>query len=225
MELEFSHPEYHPSSFLLILTLGVAGFFSGLVLVGVYLITLPIIEANKAKALKEAVFHVVPQCQSFQTLELQNGKLIMLKPDNPGKQGSRSQNTERIFVCYDNSKTLVGFALPESEPGFQDLIQGILGYDASKKIIIGFEVLESKETPGLGDKIIKDQHFRANFTALSVEPEIISVKPGSKKEANQVETITGATISSKAVVRLLQKSINRWRPAIEVWLQEEKSKK
>ena len=224
MELEVSHPESHPSSLRLILTLGVAGFFSGLVLVGVYLTTLPIIEANKAKALKEAVFHVVPQCQSFKTLELQNGKL-MQKPDDSEKQESGSQGTERIFVCYDHSQTLIGFAIPESEPGFQDLIQGILGYDASQKIIIGFEVLESKETPGLGDKIIKDQHFRANFTALSVEPEIISVKPGSKKEANQVETITGATISSKAVVRLLQKSINRWRPALEEWLQKEESKK
>ena len=221
MELEVSQQESHSSSFRLIATLGIAGFFSGLALVGVYLITLPIIEADKAKALKEAVFHVVPGSHSFQTLVLQNGKLLAQETDNSGKQKKSSGEAERIFACYDESKTLLGFAIPGSEPGFQDVIQGIFGYDSGKKIIIGFEVLQSRETPGLGDKIIKDKNFRANFTALSIIPELIPVKPGAKQQENQVETITGATISSKAVVRLLQKSINRWRPAIEGWFQWE----
>ncbi|MBF0280171.1 MAG: FMN-binding protein [SAR324 cluster bacterium] len=217
MELEAIPQESHPSSFRLIATLGIAGLFSGLVLVGVYLSTLPIIEANKAKALKEAVFHVVPGCQSFQTLLFVNGKLLLEKAENSENKEKQSGEVEKIFACYDQEKVLQGFAIPGSEPGFQDLIQGIFGYQAEKKIIIGFEVLESRETPGLGDKIIKDKNFIANFTALSVVPELVPVKPGSKQKKNQVETITGATISSKAVVRLLQNSINRWRPAIEEW--------
>ncbi len=215
MELSQVSP---PSSFRLILTLGIAGFFSGLVLVGIYLFTLPIIEENKAEALKEAVFLVVPGCQSFKTLVMQEGKLVMPASNTTETQGSRQKDAEKIFVCYDDTETVSGFAIPGGEPGFQDLIRGIFGYNASKKIIIGFEVLETKETPGLGDKIMKDENFRANFTALAVEPEIIAVKPGTKEAPNQVETITGATISAKAVVRLLQKSMDRWRPAIENWL-------
>ena len=222
MGLELSQSESPTSSWRLILTLGVAGFFSGLLLVGVYLTTLPIIEANKARALKAAVFQVIPGCETFQTLVWQKGRLVLQSSEDSGQPAPSSQGSESIFVCYDASQTLLGFAIPGSEPGFQDLIEGLFGYDAGNQLIVGFEVLESRETPGLGDKIIKNENFRANFTALAIAPEIVPVKPGAKQQTNQVETITGATISSKAVVRLIQKSLNRWRPAIEAWLQEEK---
>ena len=64
---------------------------------------------------------------------------------------------------------MIGFAIPGSEPGFQDIIGALYGYEANGQTIIGFEVLESKETPGLGDKIFKDPDFQTNFTALKVE--------------------------------------------------------
>ncbi len=83
----------------------------------------------------------------------------------------------------------------------------MIGYDAVKKSIIGYEVLDSKETPGLGDKIFKDEAFKNNFVELLTEPEILFAKKGEKNKPNQVEAITGATISSKAVIRLLNKSM------------------
>ena len=64
-----------PSSFKLIITLGIAGFLSGLVLVGVYLFTKPIIEQNKAEALQRAIFKVLPGTSSFETLSLVGDKL------------------------------------------------------------------------------------------------------------------------------------------------------
>lgn len=80
--------------------------------------------------------------------------------------------------------------------------------------------IPAKETPGLGDKIIKDKNFVANFKALSVEPEIEAAKTGKKTKPNQVETITGATISSKAVIRALQKAMTRWQTAIDDYMQQ-----
>ncbi|MBF0287671.1 MAG: FMN-binding protein [SAR324 cluster bacterium] len=210
--------ESSPSPLRLIMTLGIAGFFSGLVLVSVYLSTLPIIEANKAAALKEAVFLVVPGCKSFKTLVMRGKKLVVQTNEGNTKQEKKKDAAEKIFVCYDDTDKIIGFAIPGGEPGFQDLIKGILGYNADQKIIIGFEVLESRETPGLGDKIMKDDTFRANFKALAVEPEITVVKPGTREANHEVETITGATISSKAVIRLLQKSMTRWRPVIADWV-------
>jgi electron transport complex protein RnfG len=75
--------------------------------------------------------------------------------------------------------------------------------------------LESKETPGLGDKIIKDAAFLSNFEALAIQPKIIAVKNGEKTEPHQVEAITGATISSKAIVRLLHNGLDDWLPLME----------
>jgi electron transport complex protein RnfG len=72
------------------------------------------------------------------------------------------------------------------------------------------EVLESRETPGLGDKIYKDAVFVAGFSALSVEPEIFAVKKGTKSLPNEIDAITGATISSKAVVRIINEAHAQW---------------
>ena len=77
------------------------------------------------------------------------------------------------------------------------------------------KVLESKETPGLGDKIYKDADFVANFSALSADPQIVTVKKGTRSAANEVDAITGATISSEAVVNILNRSTVEWIPLLE----------
>jgi len=200
----------------LIATLGIAGFFSGMILVGAYLFTLPMIQAHKARALEQAIYHVLPGTTSYQTLELKDGALVQVdgQVTTAGTEAPR-----RLFAGYNESEELVGFAILTEEPGFQDLIVAIFGYDPQQQVIIGFEVLESKETPGLGDKIIKDADFQANFKALAVEPSIIAVKKGAAQQPNEVEAITGATISSKAIVRLLNKGMEEWKPAISAYVE------
>ncbi|MBT3215264.1 MAG: FMN-binding protein [Deltaproteobacteria bacterium] len=204
------------SSTRMIATLGIAGLFSGLALVAVFLFTRPIIEANQAEALRRAVFQVLPGSSSFQTLEFSNDKLALLSVEQENN-APKSKNPQ-IYAGYSKSGKLLGFAIPGEEAGFQDKIKAIFGYDPQRRMLIGFEVLDSKETPGLGDKIIKDKYFRTSLTSLEIDPKIVAVKPGQKTAANQVETITGATISSKTVIRLLDKTIRRWLPSINIYL-------
>ncbi|MCB0560610.1 MAG: FMN-binding protein [Lewinellaceae bacterium] len=208
------------SSFRLVATLGLAGFFSGLVLVSAFLYTQPIIAANRAKALEQAIFRVLPGCTGFQTLELREGRLVALEKEAEEPKGG--EEPRRIYAGYNEQEKLIGFAIPGEEPGYQDLVVALFGYNPTEKVIIGFEVLESKETPGLGDKIMKDAAFHANFEALAVEPAITVVKKGEKKKSNEIEAITGATISSKAVGRLLDKSMAGWRPLIEAYWKDYK---
>ncbi len=65
-----------------------------------------------------------------------------------------------------------------------------------------------RETPGIGDKILTDKDFLANFNALDVQlnadltalaNEVKTVKHGTKTEPWQVDAISGATITSRAV--------------------------
>ena len=219
-EIQGIPQEKEPSSFKLIFVLGLTGFFAGLAIVGAYLFTLPMIEANRAEALRKAIFEVLPKCTSFKTLELLDGKLIEIVEDNNKKKDKTGEKAKRIFTGFNANGDFIGFAIPGSEPGFQDVIAVIFGYDASQKVIIGFEVLESKETPGIGDKIFKDADFQVNFTALAVDPEIVPVKKGKKQNPNEVEKIIGATISSKAVVRLLNNAMNEWREPIDEYIKE-----
>ena len=212
--------EPEPSSFKLIFTLGLVGLLSGLILAGAYLYTLPIIEANKAAALQRAVYEVLPGCAEFQTLELRDGRL--LPPPETEGSGEQSDPAPRVFAGFTADGQLIGFAIQAQQAGFQDQIVGIFGYRPEQQLIVGFEVLESKETPGLGDKIMKDPGFQANFTSLAVEPPVTVVKKGEKQKDNEIEAITGATISSKAVGRLLDKSLAEWLPLIGAYWKEDK---
>ena len=89
--------------------------------------------------------------------------------------------------------------------------------------IIGLQVLESKETPGLGDKIETDPDFLQNFERLDVSlandqsalaNPIVPVKHGEKTHPWEVDGITGATISSVAMAKILNGSAQYWAPRI-----------
>ncbi len=205
--------EKEPSSFRLISALGIAGFLSGVVLVSVYLFTKPIIAKNKAEALKAAIFEVLPGTASYKAFVLSGQQLKEV-------DANAESDEERIYLGLAEDGSSTGFAIPGGEPGYQDIISAIAGYNPGDDIIIGFKVLDSKETPGLGDKIFKDADFQLNFTQLAVEPEIEAVKKGEKTAPNQVEAITGATISSKAIVRLLNNSMGKWREPINRYMNE-----
>jgi electron transport complex protein RnfG len=194
-----------PSSVRLALTLGVAGLVSGLALVLVYEATLPLIEAHKARALRAAVFKVLPGATQMQKLVPTGERLRPAPPDS---------QAEGVYAAYDDAGQFVGYAIEGAGAGFQDTIRLIFGFDVEHRRIVGMEVLESRETPGLGDKIYKDDAFRANFRALAVEPKIEVVKPGEGTADNQVDAITGATISSKAVVRIVDEAHTRWAPQL-----------
>jgi electron transport complex protein RnfG len=191
-----------PSSLRLILTLAVAGLLSGIAIIGIYESTLPTITANKARELREAVFKVLPGVTQMQALVYRNDKLIVVpEPD---------KDEPVIYGGYDAQHQFIGYAIPAAGPGFQDTIALLYGYKPDEQVVVGMEVLESRETPGLGDKIYKDMHFVNEFKALSTEPEIVAVKKGTKTSPNQIDAITGATISSKAVVRIINEAHASW---------------
>ncbi|MCP4664302.1 MAG: FMN-binding protein [bacterium] len=187
-------------SLRLVASLAVAGMCSGFILVGVYTVTLPTIQRNRAEAIQKAIFNVVPGTASTGALRIQNGGLVPFE----GNIGAAEERL--VYTGLAEDGTLVGFAIPGAGPGFMDTISLLYGFDPDERVITGMEVLESKETPGLGDKILKDEDFLANFEALAVEGGIKGVKKGAKVNPNEVDCITGATISSKAVISILNRS-------------------
>ena len=191
-----------PSSLRLILTLAIAGLVSGIAIIGIYETTLPTITANKARELREAVFKVLPGVSRMQALVHRDGELVVVEaPD---------KDEPVIYGGYDDQSDFVGYAMPAAGPGFQDTIAILYGYKPREKLVVGMEVLESRETPGLGDKIYKDAEFVGAFSALSIDPEIVAVKKGTKSKPNEIDAITGATISSKAVVRIINEAHTAW---------------
>lgn len=188
-------------------TMGGIGLVCGILIVLTFQLTLPVITKNKAEALERAIFEVVPGATGKSTFILADGALKPFEGDQT--------TAMKFYACYDDDKNLVGVAMEASGSGFQDVLKLIYGYSTDKRAVVGMKVLESKETPGLGDKIEKDAEFRSNFDALEVQPDdtgagiinpIVLVKPGEKTDPWQIQSITGATISSRAVTTILEKS-------------------
>jgi electron transport complex protein RnfG len=158
-------------------TLGLAGMCSGLALVGIFLLTLPRIERNRAEALEAAIFEVLQGATERVTYVLREG--LLARFESPS--GSLPKE-EAVYAGYDQAGELVGFAIPAEGPGFQDTIKLIYGYDPTRRRVVGMQVLESRETPGLGDKIIKDDSFVDCFRDLAISPDVVAVKKGRKQD-------------------------------------------
>jgi len=181
----------------LMATLGIAGAFAGLVIVLVFQWADPQIQAHRAAALREAVLEVLDAPASYVSLYVTPEGLSATPPE-----GVDTVKAEKVFLGFDESGRPVGYAVTGAEPGFQDFIDLIFGYDPTTNRLLGMKVLESKETPGLGDKIIKDMDFVSGFKG--VEAPVVGVKHGAGTgAADEVDMITGATISSRAVIGII----------------------
>ena len=160
--------------------------------------------------MKAAVLRVLPGTETVSTLVERDGALAPHEDSSavvaPG---------EGVFAGFARDGSLTGYAVPADGPGYMDTVSLIYGFDVGRRLVLGMQVLDSRETPGLGDKIIHDEQFHANFGDLEVEPTIVPVKRGAKTRPNEVDCITGATISSEAVVAIINGSWQEWQPLLE----------
>ncbi|MCH6235800.1 FMN-binding protein [Cognataquiflexum rubidum] len=174
------------------------------------------IEILKAEALEKAVFKVVPGISKTRIFELTaEGTFV----PSDGKDRSKTL----VYAGYDDTDAFKGIAIEASGQGYADILRILYGYDPETQTVVGFYVLESKETPGLGDKIEKNDDFLANFKALTValtedltqiQNPVVPVKEGKKVNPWEVDGITGATISSRAIGNIIGESSARIVPLI-----------
>lgn len=199
----------------MIRTLGGIAMISGFLVVLVYQYTLPIITENKRRALEQAVYAVLPGTHEQRYFSLGPEGLTPLGKEDLGKAN--------LFAGYDTLGKLYGVALEGAAPGYADIVRTLYGYSPSCECIIGIKVLDSKETPGLGDKVETDKNFLANFEALDARlnadksamlHDIKTVKNGSKTQPWQIDAISGATITCKAIGRGLAESTRRNLPLL-----------
>ena len=206
------------STFRLVATLGVAGVVAGMLLAMVNQHTFPIIEAYRAEQLRLAVYEGLPDAARYTTFYLVDGALSATLP-----AGAKESEYKRVYAGYDETGKPVGVAMSRGESGFQDVIMVILGFDPVAGTLSGMKVLESKETPGLGDKIFKDQEWVDQFFA-GPETPLKPVKPGAGRgDPAEIDTITGATISSKAVIAIINNALGEWKPVLDQGIPNEQA--
>jgi electron transport complex protein RnfG len=194
----------------LIATLGGFGALAGLLIFVVFTGTQPRIQANKAAALAAAINEVLAVPDRYDTLYVAGAALSRQLP-----AGANAETAEVVYLGWRGDDP-IGFAIVANGPGFQDNIRVIFGYNPHTAGLLGMKVLESKETPGLGDKIYKDQEFVSQFTRI--QAPLVGVKEGQGDgKPTELVMITGATISSRALIKSINATLERVGPLLEAY--------
>ena len=100
-----------------------------------------------------------------------------------------------VYNAVDSKDKTIGYAVMVSTGGYGGEILLTVGIDSDLKVT-GIDVISHSETPGLGEKCTKSE-FKEQFKDKEIGVKV--VKKGA--QGNQVDAISSATITSKAVTK------------------------
>jgi len=114
---------------------------------------------------------------------------------------------ENFYIGYQDpeKEKIAGYIFKAIGKGYSSDIETMVGIDTLGSIV-GLKIIKQVETPGLGTKIEeitygeKKSWFQQQF--VGIKQKQIALKP-----TGAIESITGATISSRAVASSIQKSL------------------
>ncbi len=173
----------------------VAAFCFGLLIAVTNAGLFPIIEQNKIDKLKNLMSGLMPKAEEFvyvKTVQINSPKGKLIDSD--------------IYKALNSSDQTTGWAFNASGPGFADKIELVVAVGSSFTTIQGFDVLSSNETPGFGDRI-KTDYFRDQFEGAPASQLALSKIGDPAVIDKEIVAISGATVSSEAVVDLLNNAL------------------
>ncbi len=170
---------------LLAITL-IAGLLLGLV----YQITKDPIAEQEAKAKQEACREVFADAASFENVELAD-----IDMDSWSGQGYAKETVDEVMSAQDASGSLLGYVVTvTTKEGYGGDIQFALGIRLDGTVN-GISILSISETAGLGMRA--EEVLKPQFADKNVE-KFEYTKNGATSE-NQIDAISGATITTNAV--------------------------
>jgi len=191
----------------MVLSLTATVLVLGAILASLYTVTKEQIQATKVVKQQNALKEVLPDFA-----RIDNPEVITL--DGIGEF--------TIHRAYDSSGNFVGAAVESfSRRGYTGIIRVMVGFD-NQRNIVDYAVLEQRETPGLGDKIIDwfrpqaqtsrslvERIFGFEVAAVERNSSIIGKNPSTHdlrvcKEGGIIDTMTAATISAVAFLEAVQ---------------------
>lgn len=167
------------------------GVVSGVILAAVFYKADPMIQANKEKELKEAIFVVLPEARDYKILKKSLG-----------------QEEFTMYAGLNEAGEPIGLAFKADGGGFQGNIGVMVGLDLDYLKLKGIRILDQLETPGLGNRIANPE-FEDQFKGIEIKPKVEYIKNRKPEKPNQIQSITGATISSDAVVKNINNAIEK----------------
>ena len=215
---QLAPPGQQASTLRVYATLVGIALIAGLAIAFTHELTRPLVADSRAQLLTGAVLGVLPGAVSYRGYaQTPDGRL------EPTPAAAAPAAAE-VFAGFDAAGRLIGFAIAAEGMGYQDRIGLLYGLDPAAGVLLGLQVLESRETPGLGARIVDDADFLRNFRGLALPfDEASALRPlrlagGQRDAAGQIDGITGATVSARAVVHIVNDSLAYWLPRLRAAL-------
>ncbi|MGL4848826.1 MAG: RnfABCDGE type electron transport complex subunit G [Clostridium sp.] len=140
-------------------------------------------------------------------------KVIMVEADGIEDTDFELKEEDSVKEVY-KAKTgdeEIGYVFKVTTKGFHGPVDLFVGIKDDK--VSGIKVSSHNETPGLGARIEEDS-FREKFKDNSMENSLEIVKATPIKE-NEIDGISGATVSSKAVGTAVNETINFYKENVK----------
>ena len=146
-------------------------------------ITAPLIEKNNIAKTEESMKSVFPDADEFE------------------KSESEAEGVDEIYFAKISGEQ-VGACVVSEANGYGGAVKVVTGID-KKLLVTGVEILSHSETPGLGANAEKSE-FREQFVGKTAN---IVASKGDAKD-NEINAMSGATITSKAVTKAVNIAID-----------------
>lgn len=114
-------------------------------------------------------------------------------------------------VGINDDGTVAGYVFNTQAKGYGGTIEVMTGIAADSKVS-GVTIISHNETPGLGANI-KNNSFTDQF-CISTPQDGFIIKKGNATQDNEINAITGATISSTAVNNAVNEALNLYEKII-----------
>jgi len=189
------------TSIKMVIVLTIIATISGGVLSSWDIYTTPKIEEHRRKALLNAIAEVLPEYDHYEQIKTEEVTL---------------------YIGKNEADEIVGIAFQASGSGFQGKILMMVGIEPDFVKLTGIKILEQVETPGLGTKIVEDPSKKSNpywfsdqFKGVKTSPEITVIKNIEPTTQTEIQAVTGATISSLSIVRIINNTVQQVKSAYQ----------
>lgn len=185
----------------MLIVLTVIALVAGGALASVYMLTAEPIQQSKEKKSQDAILAVLPAFEKTETVSSPDGLTI--------------------HKAYASDGSFVGAAVESfSNNGFSGEVKVMVGFD-NEGNIVNYSVLEQKETPGLGTKMIDwfkpqgevekslvEKLFGFEVKTAERNSSVIGKNPATdkltvKQDGGDIDAITASTISSRAFLETI----------------------
>ncbi len=162
--------------------------------------------------------YTAPIIENNEAIRTKHGILAALGIDSPEDDAAGAFDSsvtvvekkgQVFYVARDGS-----LAFRFTGSGLWGPITGVMAVLPELKTIKGVTIIRQEETPGLGGRIAEAE-FLNRFRSKKLEPGLIVVAAGRAEGENEVDGITGATLSCNAFVRILNGESKRCLAALD----------